>query len=195
MTTQPCLELAQNRRNFSRPGTGREGATQLGFIDTTAWGRGSSGSGLESICLKTIGIRPGEPMAALAHQAIARLGIALEIPSDQQIVQPQQHRQVDLPRGIHPLGQTLLPGRQPGLTQCPSKRPCQRLPAGLLQPFHDLRHQAAGPSQQGRSLEMGIQIFRTGCPHADRVNPWGGEAKQVVENDGMQRRAQISHPR
>ena len=106
-------------------------------------------------------------------------------------MQPQQHRQVDLAGGIRPLGQTLLPGGQPGLTQ----RPFQGLPAGLLQPFHDGRHQADGPIQQRHSLEMGIQIAWVGSPHTDRVNPWGGEAKQVVENDGMQRRAQLSHPR
>ena len=69
---------------------------------------------------------------ALAHQAIARLGIALEIPSDQQIVQPQQHRQVDLSRGIGPLRQPLLPGGQPGLAQPLTKRASQRLAAGLL---------------------------------------------------------------
>ena len=102
-------------------------------------------------------------------------------------MQPQQHRQVDLAGGIRPLGQTLLPGGQPALTQ--------RLPAGLLQPFHDGRHQDAGPIHERHSLEVGIQIAWVGSPHADRVNPWGGKAKQVVENDGMERRAQLSHPR
>ena len=65
---------------------------------------------------------------------------------------------------------------------------------GLLQPFHDGRQQDAGPIHERHSLEVGIQIAWVGSPHADRVNPWGGKAKQVVENDGMERRAQLSHP-
>ena len=102
-------------------------------------------------------------------------------------MQPQQHRQVDLSRGLIPAGQTLLPGVTPGITK--------HLPFAITEPFDDRLDQLLGLIKTGNGLQMKVQITRLCSTNADGVNPRIRETKQIVEHDRMQRRTQLNHLR
>jgi hypothetical protein len=72
------------------------------------------GKGPAQICfahrlIKSIGIGTRKPVAASTQQTVAGAGIALETPGLHKVVQPKQDREVDLPWGVLPGGQTVLP--------------------------------------------------------------------------------------
>ena len=98
-------------------------------------------------------------------------------------MKPKQHRQIEASGGLLPRGQALVPGLQPGRPQGP-------LP-GRFQPGQHGWHQLVGPGQQGHSLQVEIQIFRSGGPQAHGVYARGTEAEKIVEDDRMQGGAEI----
>ena len=122
----------------------------------------------------------------MAQQAVARLAEALQIEGLQEFVEPEQHRQIDLPRGVFPAGQSLVPTPQPVLPESGA--------AGGIQPLQDRRQQLSGPREQGHGLQVEVQIFGAGCSDADRVNAGGAEAEEIVEHDRVERRAQLAQP-
>ena len=137
--------------------------------------------------IEGIGIGTGEPMATGPQQPVAGFGIALQAPGLHQVVQPEQGGQVDLAWGVLPGRQTPLPAGQPGFAQ--------HLAAHLLQPGHDRGHQLRCLGEQLHRLQMQLQILRPRRTHADGVNARSAEAKEIVEHDRMQRRAQLTQQR
>ena len=101
-------------------------------------------------------------------------------------MQPEQHLQVQLSGGFLPVGQALLPARQPV--------GAEGLQLGPLQPRLDRGQQLGGPIQRPHRLQVKRQIGRPGGPHADRVDGGEGEAEQIVEHDRMQGGAELGQP-
>ncbi len=70
-------------------------------------------------------------------------------------------------------------------------RACRRALSRLLQ---DGRQQGAGLIEQGHRLEVQGQILRPGRPHADRVDPRGREAEEIVDHDRVERGTELPQP-
>ena len=126
-------------------------------------------------------------MAAVAQQAITGLGKALEIPSLQQGVQPQQHRQIDIAGGVLPARQALLPALHPGLAQALSE--------SLLQALLNRAQQLRRLIQELQGLQMQIKIAGARSTNADGVNARIAEAKEIVEHDRVQGLTKLEQPR
>mgnify|MGYP003345889357 CR=1 FL=1 len=145
-------------------------AHRLSLEASLAWSRGQCAHSEEDLVKATevardkaiegIGVASGKPVAAMAQQAIAGAAERFEIPGLQQAVQPQQHRQVDLPGGVLPGGQPQLPagqpvgpqGLQPRLLQPRLDRWQQRI--GLGQQQQRRQRQACGAAGFSRTLQQ-----------------------------------------
>ena len=127
--------------------------------------------------IEGIGIGAREPMATTAQQPVTGPGITLKIPGFEQVVQPQQHRKIDVSRCVLPSGKPCPPAVQPGLSQ--------GFPCRLLQPRMHRRNQRIGVIEETNGLKVQIEIRRSGRPNTDGVHAGVTQTEEIVEDDGM----------
>ena len=118
---------------------------------------------LRDRCVQGIGIGPGEPVAALAEQPVTGLGVTLQVPGFQKVVQPEQDGNVDLTWRLTPVGQALTPAAQPvfaeGVSCCLAEASMHRF------------DQRRGIGQVLEGLQMEVEIRGTSRTDADGVHP------------------------
>ena len=137
--------------------------------------------------IEGIGVLPGEPVTPVAEQAVAVAAVALHVPGRQEVVEPEQHGQVDVARRLLPGGQALVPGGQPGSPE--------GVHAGPLQPLQDRWQHRGGLLQEGNGLHVELQIPGAGGPHAEGVHRRVAEAEEIIHHDRMMRHAELDQPR
>ena len=152
-----------------------------GSCSANGWPARAARRALASNCAAFV---PGKPVAGIAHQVVAQLRPSCEVERFGE--RPEAHDFLH----IHLAGQVEVIGNSLEPTHAPVR--AQHALHLRAQPLLDRRDYLRGAIVVRERRDVLVEIARSRRADAERVHLGAGEAVEVVEGDGRERRAEFT---